>query len=361
MCLLTNSTTSNQDARALCHDGPVEIVDIPLPPSHPAGHGLMRIRASVVDGRIERAEVVTGLMHRGAEKLFESRDYRQILSLANRHDWLSSFDGEMSAARVMEEALGIQVPERAAVLRTVISEVCRINHHLFWLGETVAALGADATTMRAARADLTHALDLFTGARMHLMIVRIGGLSLDMDDGWLAGLPLEQCEAGLDALEAVSPALTGVAFLSREQAVAFATSGVVARASGWDRDLRHYLPHVTSEAGDAQARMQCLAQEVRVSCDYLRCVQVPAGQIDTKLPRTIRLPEGEYYGASETGSGVNGWWIVSHGDVVPWRMKLRSASFNNAAALGACLPGTRLEDLPAALMSFLLVAGDMDK
>ena len=107
--------------------------------------------------------------------------------------------------------------------------------------------------------------------------------------------------------------------------------------------------------------MQCLAQEVQVSCDYLEALQLPSGEVSTKLPRTIRLPEGEYYGASETASGVNGWWIVSRGDVVPWRMKMRTASFNNAAALGACLPGTRVEDLPVALMSFLLVAGDMDK
>jgi NADH-quinone oxidoreductase subunit D len=339
----------------------VETLDIPLPASHPAGHGLLRIRGDVADGRIVTAEVITGLMHRGAEKLFESRDYRQILSLANRHDWLSSFDGELSAAMVMEEALGIQVPARASALRTVVSEVCRINHHLYWLGETVAELGGDATGMRSAREQLTRALDLFTGARMHLMIVRIGGLSLDMDQEWLAGLPLEECVAGTAALAKVAGDLEGVATLTREQAIGFATSGIVARASGWDRDLRDYLPHVNRTTGDALARMQCLADEIAVSCDYLRSVDLPDGPVDTKLPRTIRLPEGEYYGASETGSGVNGWWIVSRGDVVPWRMKLRSASFNNAAALGACLPGTAVDDLPVALMSFLLVAGDMDK
>lgn len=321
----------------------------------------MRIRGEAADGRVVKAEVVTGLMHRGAEKLFESRDYRQILSLANRHDWLSSFDGELSAARVMEEALGIQVPERAVVLRTVVSEVCRVNHHLYWLGETVAALGGDATGMRSARAQLTHALDLFTGARMHLMIVRIGGLSMDMDAEWLAGLPLEECMAATSALGQVAGGLEGIATLTREQAVGFATSGIVARASGWDRDLREHLPHVTQSTGDALARMQCLADEIRTSCEYLREVSVPDGPIHTKLPRTIRLPEGEYYGASETASGINGWWIVSRADLVPWRMKMRTASFNNAAAFGACLPGTRVEDLSVALMSFLLVAGDMDK
>ncbi len=340
----------------------MEFLDIPLPASHPAGHGLLRIRGTVVDGAVERAEVVTGLMHRGAEKLFESRDYRQILSLANRHDWLSSFDGELSAARVMEQALGIPVPPRAEAVRTAISELCRVNHHLYWLGETVAALGGEATRLRAARAAVTHALDLITGARMHLMIVRIGGLSMDITDAWRSQLALEQAvAAAADCFDEIAERLEGVAILTREQAVEYATSGIVARASGWARDQRDHVRPVVGESGDALARMQCLAQEVQVSCDYLEALQLPSGEVSTKLPRTIRLPEGEYYGASETASGVNGWWIVSRGDVVPWRMKMRTASFNNAAALGACLPGTRVEDLPVALMSFLLVAGDMDK
>ncbi|MEZ5185123.1 MAG: hypothetical protein R2720_05210 [Candidatus Nanopelagicales bacterium] len=343
----------------------MEILDIPLPASHPAGHGLLRIRGSIVDGRVEAAEVVTGLMHRGAEKLFESRDYRQILSLANRHDWLSSFDGELSAARVMEQALGITVPARAAALRIVVSETCRLSHHLYWLGETVAALGGDASDLRAARAAITEALDVLTGARMHLMIVRIGGMSLDADPRWPADLPLADCvDAVTGCLDPIASRLAGVAVLTREQAQAYATSGVVARASGWVRDLREYPPPwriVSHDAGDALARMDCLVQEVLVSCEFLRSVSLPEGDISTRLPRTIRLPEGEFYGASETGSGINGWWIVSDADVVPARMKMRTASFNNAAAFGACLPGTRLEDLPTALMSFLLVAGDMDK
>lgn len=326
----------------------MEILDIPLPASHPAGHGLLRIRGTVRDGVVEQAEVVTGLMHRGAEKLFESRDYRQILSLANRHDWLSSFDGEVSAARVIEEALGIVVPPRAVILRNVVSEVCRINHHLYWLAETL-----DDDVLRGHRAALTHALDLATGSRMHLMITRIGGLSQDISQEWVDSLPLPDVNLELPG--------EGVAVLSREQAVAYATSGVVARASGWHRDLRDYLEPVVGTAGDARARLQCLADEIQASTAYLREVSLPDGPVDIKLPRTIRLPEGEYYGASETASGVNGWWIVSRGDVVPWRMKMRTASFNNAQAFGACLPGTCVEDLPLALMSFLLVAGDLDK
>jgi len=315
----------------------VELLDIPLP----AGPGILRLRGHVEDGVVQEAEVVTGLMHRGVEKLFESRDYRQILSLANRHDWLSSFDGEVSAARVIEDALGIVVPERAHALRLAISEVCRINHHLYWLG---------ATNERAA---LTDALDRATGSRMHLMITRIGGLSIDLSQEWIDTLPLPELN--------LEPPGAGVAALSREQAIAYATSGVVARASGWARELRTYVEPVVRPAGDAQARFQCLLDEIQASVDFLRAVQLPQGPVSTKLPRTIRLPEGEYYGASETGTGINGYWIVSKGDVVPWRMKMRTASFNNARALEAALPGTRVEELPLAVTSFMLVTGDMDK
>jgi NADH:ubiquinone oxidoreductase subunit D len=160
-------STCGEPTRVVASSGTmpdVEILEVPIPASHPAGHGLLRLRGTVTDGRLVQAEVVTGLMHRGAEKLFESRDYRQILSLANRHDWLSSFDGELSVARVIEGALGISVPHRAAALRLALSEACRINHHLYWLGETVAALGGHAEPLRQARAAMTTALDLFTGA-----------------------------------------------------------------------------------------------------------------------------------------------------------------------------------------------------
>jgi NADH-quinone oxidoreductase subunit D len=358
-------STCGEPTRVVASSGTmpdVEILEVPIPASHPAGHGLLRLRGTVTDGRLVQAEVVTGLMHRGAEKLFESRDYRQILSLANRHDWLSSFDGELSVARVIEGALGISVPHRAAALRLALSEACRINHHLYWLGETVAALGGHAEPLRQARAAMTTALDLFTGARMHLMVVRIGGLSMDMEPDWLQRLPLQECaDAVRGCLDPVADRLAGVAVLTRDQAVDHATSGVVARASGWDRDLRGHVPHVVRSEGDALARMQCLADEVLVSCDYLSGADVPGGEVATKLPRAIRLPEGEYYGASETASGINGWWVVSEGDLVPARMKMRTASFNNAAALGACLHGTAADDLPVALMSFLLVAGDLDK
>lgn len=345
-------------------------LDIPLPASHPAGHGLLSIAGRTEGGIIVEAEVVTGLMHRGAEKLFESRDYRQILSLANRHNWLASFDGELSAARVMESALGIVVPPRADRLRALLSEVCRMNHHLYWLGETVAALGGDADALRAARAGVTAALDLYSGARMHLMVVRVGGLSLDVSGDWLADLPglMDACRAASDdCLVPVTDRLAGLAVLPAKTARAYATSGVVARASGWDRDLRMGSPGpwriVTGTTGDALARLRCLADEVAVSADVAQALSttLPVGPLDVRLPRGLRLPEGEYYGASETPAGVNGWWIVSHAETMPYRMKMRTASFNNAQALGACLPGTRVIDLPVALMSFFLVAGDIDK
>ncbi len=127
------------------------------------------------------------------------------------------------------------------------------------------------------------------------------------------------------------------------------------------RGLTIALPTPIIEHARRLAGFQCLLDEIQASVDFLRAVQLPQGPVSTKLPRTIRLPEGGYYGASETGTGINGYWIVSKGDVVPWRMKMRTASFNNARALEAALPGTRVEELPLAVTSFMLVTGDMDK
>ena len=160
---------------------------------------------------MERAEVVTGLMHKGAEKLFESRDYRQILSLANRHDWLQQFRRRTQRRpRVMEQALGIPFRPGPRPSAPRISELCRVNHHLYWLGETVAALGGEATRLRSARAAVTNALDLITGARMHLMIVRIGGLSMDVAGRLEVRAPLEQAaRAAVDCLDGIADRLEG--------------------------------------------------------------------------------------------------------------------------------------------------------
>ena len=152
-----------------------------------------------------------------------------------------------------------------------------------------------------------------------------------------------------------------------------------ARAGGLDLDLRRDDPYlgyaelpanvlrvITREAGDALARYECLLDQIEVSLDIASyCLDVladaPPGPVNVRLPNVVRTPEGETYAATENPLGINGYYLVSRGDRTPWRLKLRTASFNNVQALSAALPGTHLRDLTTALASFFYVIGDVDK
>ena len=156
-------------------------------PQHPATHGVLRLRI-VVDGeRIVSAEPIVGYMHRGAEKLFEVRDYRQIIVLANRHDWLSAFSSELGVVLGVERMLGMEVPERAVWARTLLAELNRVLNHLMFLGSYPLELGAITPIFYAfrEREELQAVMEEASGGRMHYMFNRVGGLKEDLPAGWL--------------------------------------------------------------------------------------------------------------------------------------------------------------------------------
>jgi NADH-quinone oxidoreductase subunit D len=361
-------------------------------PQHPATHGVLRLRI-VVDGeRIISADPVVGYMHRGAEKLFEVRDYRQIIVLANRHDWLSAFANELGVVLGVEHLLGLEVPERAVWARTLLAELNRVLNHLMFLGSYPLELGAITPIFYAfrEREELQAVMEEISGGRMHYMFNRVGGLKEDLPAGWLGRVSdavaavrrrLPDLEALLVGNEILHARTRGVGVLTRELAAAFGTSGPVARASGVDLDLRRDEPYlaygslfaaggpgrvVTRTEGDALARLQCLLEQVRVSLDLSdACVDtlhsLPQGPINVRLPKVLRVPEGHRYTWTENPLGLNGYYLVSKGDKVPWRLKLRSASFGNVQVLSRLLPGCLVSDLVAVLGSMFFVVGDIDK
>ena len=356
--------------------------------SHPAAHGGVRLRLQLDGNRITSANPIPGRMHRGAEKLFESRDYRSALALANRHDWLSAFGSELGLAELLESMLGIEVPARAVALRVLVAELCRIGHHLLWLSTTLAELSHTeaAAVGNTAREGVLTLLQRFSGARMHLMVVTVGGLRADADPAWLRDVvtTMPRLSVALDeltaALDRARPVTDGVGALPTAVASEFAASGPVARAAGIPLDLRIDQPaagyrelldggilrRVVRSGGDAAARLEVLAEETRVSADCVRfCAEEllhqPASPVSVTLPKVLRVPEGRGYGSTENPSGINGWYLVSRGEPTPYRLKLRTASFNNAQTLPFALAGADLADLPLAVMTYLLVAGDIDK
>src|SRR3712207_3569389 len=263
-------------------DLPTADMVLNIGPQHPSTHGVLRLRL-VLDGeRVVSAEPIIGYMHRGAEKLFEVRDYRQITVLANRHDWLSAFSNELGVVLAVEEMLGMEVPERAVWLRTMLAELNRVLNHLMFLGSYPLELGAITPVFYAfrEREELQAVMEEASGGRIHYMFNRVGGLKEDVPAGWTERVRAavdavrRRVAAGIDRLirdnEIFLARTRGVGVLGHADALAYGVSGPVARASGVDLDLRRDSPYlaygelgevlrvVTRTAGDCHARFECL-------------------------------------------------------------------------------------------------------
>ena len=224
-------------------------------PQHPATHGVLRLKLTLDGERIVECEPIIGYMHRGAEKLFEVRDYRQIIVLANRHDWLSAFSNELGVVLALERMLGMEVPVRAVWLRTMLAELNRVLNHLMFLGSYPIELGAITPIFYAfrERETLQAVMEEISGGRMHFMFNRVGGLKEDMPAGWV-----DRAEAAVRAVRSRMPQIEdlvfgneifqartkGVGVLPRELVDAYGVSGPIARASGVDFDLRRDEPYL---------------------------------------------------------------------------------------------------------------------
>ncbi len=384
---------------------------INLGAGHPSGHGMLRLRLTLEGDRIVTADPVIGYVHRGAEKLFEARDYRQIIVLANRHDWLGAFASELGVVLAAERLAGIEVPPRGVWARTLLAELNRVLSHLAFLGsyppeaaagpgaaeEAVAVPGAGAAARSGvagagaaagrARELLQSVMEEISGGRMHYMFNRVGGLKEELPEGWLGrvGSATADVRADLSRIGAIvrdserfRGRTRGVGVLTGEQVRQFGVSGPAARASGVDFDLRRDEPYlayadlagplrvVTRGEGDCLARFECLLDQVAVSLDLVdacasRLASLPPGPLSARIPKVLKIPEGHTYAWTEGPLGLNGYYLVSRGGKTPWRLKVRSASFSNVQVLGELLPGHQVADLSPILGSMFFVVGDMDR
>ncbi len=224
-------------------------------PQHPSTHGVLRLRLTLDGERISTAEPIIGYMHRGAEKLFEVRDYRQIIVLANRHDWLSAFANELGVVLAVERMLGMEPPVRAVWARTLLAELNRVLNHLMFLGSYPLELGAITPVFYAfsERERIQAVMEEISGGRMHYMFNRVGGLKEDLPLGWLDRVAEATAETrrrvpDIENLildnEIFNARTRGVGVLSHEQIMQYGVSGPVARASGVDFDLRRDEPYL---------------------------------------------------------------------------------------------------------------------
>ncbi len=368
----------------IAEEPPAGTILLDLGPDHPSQAGLIELRLWTSDGIISAAQVVVGAMHRGVEKLFEVRDYTQILMLADRHDWHAPFFGELAVALACEQLMGLVVPERAIWLRTLLAEHTRILSHAGFLTWVSRASTADAGLHRLREALREQTLVL-TGNRIHPMVNRIGGLAADADSDWLGAETWVMAEAETVATAVlrlvdagpVTGLTRGVAILDPKTIAQYGVSGPAARASGVDLDLRTQQPYLayaelgdligppTPTYGDAWSRLRTLAEEMVTSARLVRaCAERLAtvgGPIEARLGKIIRVPEGQTYLGIEAPLGIAGVYLSSRGEKTPWRLKLRTPSFNNVASLETLLVGVVPAALEATLASVGYVVGDIDK
>jgi NADH-quinone oxidoreductase subunit D len=370
---------STQPARV-----PAGTIMLDLGAEHPSNAGLIELRLWTEDDVISTASIVVGAMHRGAEKLFEVRDYRQILMLADRHDWQAPFFGELAVAMACEQMMGLAIPDRAVWLRTLLAEHTRIISHCGFLGYVAHRLQSDPG-LRDLREALRNQTLRLTGNRIHPMATRVGGLGVDADEAWLQAerqLAERARRVSEELLTLIDSApfaslTSGVGLLDRDTIQQFGVSGPAARATGVDLDLRVQRPYLAyaelgamisfpiRRSGDAQTRLRVLAEELAVSASLIiaradRLRELP-GPVSVKLGKIIRVPEGEAYLAVEAPLGIAGVFLVSRGEKTPWRLKLRTPSFNNISSLERVLVGVPTHALEATLASIGYVVGDIDK
>jgi NADH-quinone oxidoreductase subunit D len=361
-----------------------EEMTLNIGPQHPSTHGVLRLVLELDGEQILRAEPVIGYMHRGAEKISEFRDARQVLVLMNRHDWLSAFNNELGWTIAVERLGGIEVPERAQWIRTMMAEWNRILNHLMFCGSFPLELGAMTPMFYAFRERemIQDMMESATGARMHHSFARVGGLKDDLPRGFLKRSAevlewirkkLRDFEQLILGNEIFLARTKGIGVLPAEAAVAYGCSGPTLHASGVPMDPRKDEPYEKygevefsipiGTNGDSYDRLWVLVQRMWESCKIIeQCMQkLPAGPYRASgLPKTIKI-DGEIYLRTENPLGLMGYYVVGNGAKEPYRLKMRTASFSNISMLPALLPGTLLPDLIAIMGSVFFVVGDVDR
>jgi NADH-quinone oxidoreductase subunit D len=354
-------------------------------PQHPSTHGVLRVVITLDGERITDAEPVIGYMHRAFEKLAETRDYRQIIALVNRHDWLSAYGNELGVALIVEKMMGLEVPPRATWIRMLLTEWNRVLNHLMFLGSYGLELGAMTPMFYAfrEREDIQALMESVTGGRLHFTSCRVGGLKEDLPKGALdhsrrlvkkVRNRLYDYEGLLLGNEIFKKRTVGVGSLPGEVAKDYGVTGPILQASGVAEDSRKTEPYLfydqvefdvpVGENGDSFDRFNVLYGRIQQSLRIIEQVNemIPAGPIiPGKMPKTIKAPEGNYYLRTENSLGECGYYLVSRGDKYPWRMKMRTPSFSNVSMIPYLLPGILVPDLIAVLGSVFFVVGDVDR
>jgi NADH-quinone oxidoreductase subunit D len=392
--------------------GSENLLQVNFGPNHPSTHGVLRLIVDLNGEEVVGLKAIVGYLHTGFEKNMEQKTWWKGITYAPRIDYVSFQNNELVFVLAIEKLLGLETPEKATWMRTLLCELNRIHSHLVYLGTSALELGAISVFWYCFRErDLI--LDLFElagGTRMHTRYFQAGGLAEDIPAGFfpecrrfVEWMPkaIDDYEALLSRNEIWLERTKGIGHLSAEDAIALGQSGPVLRASGVDWDLRKASPYLAYgdvdfvapvyENGDVYDRYRVRVDEMRESnrivaqcldrldamegepwiVDDRKVVLPPREELHTSMESLIhhfklvtegyRVPEGEVYVATESPRGELGCYVVSDGGPRPWRVKFRAPSFAALEATATCMRDALVADLIAIVGSLDTVMGEVDR
>jgi NADH-quinone oxidoreductase subunit D len=357
-----------------------------LGPQHPATHGTLRIVAKLDGEQVVAAEPVCGYMHRGYEKLVEVRTWPQINTLVNRIDWVGSFANEVPFILACEQLMEVEAPPRAQYIRTALFEMSRIANIMLFAGDMALQIGGQTAAFYAFRDRefVLNQMEAASGGRFHPNFDRIGGLKDDLPKGWIDDTKsamrkvrdfCDEMDLLVTGNEIFETRTRGVGVIPADVALSYGMSGANVRASGVDWDIRRDGPAsglvhgeldwkvITHPDGDSFARFWVRVEEIR-QASYIvdQCLDgLPAGPVMAKVPRIVKVPEGEAYVETENPLGAMGYYVISKGDLGPFRVKIRTPSFNNISVAPWVLRGVYVPDIITILASLYFILGDVDR
>jgi NADH-quinone oxidoreductase subunit D len=393
-------------------------------PQHPATHTTLRLVLELDGERIVRCTPHIGYLHSGFEKLGEALNYNQYVTIVDRMDYSAPIYNELTWHGAVEKLMGIDLTPRCKVLRTIAGELGRIQSHLLCVGAAGLDLGAFTAFLYGfnEREVIYDIFEYISGQRFHNSWTRVGGLCMDLpDEAVFKRMVKKFCNENMPkAMDDVSKLLNknrifvdrtkGVGQISRGDAIAWSLSGPMARSAGVPRDIRKDEPYLCfadnwdgqgskavdfkvpiMQTGDCYARYLVRLEEMRQSIDIINQLidNIPGGPVNVSpegketLPpkdqvygsiegliqhfelimtnRGFTAPIGEVYHAIETANGEQGFYIVSAGENVPWRVRCRPACFINYQSFPKLIEGHMISDVVAVLGSINVIAAELDR
>ena len=376
-------------------------------PQHPSTHGVLRLVLRTDGEIVSEVTPHLGYLHRCAEKIGENLTPRQWVPYTDRMDYLAAMNMNLGWSLCVEKLLDHDLSDKAKDLRVIIAEMGRIASHLVGMGTYGLDLGSFSPFLYAFR-EREKILDLFEeacGARLTYSYITPGGCTADLPKGWL-----KRCEEFLDQFLPViaeyHTLLTtnaifvkrtaGIGILSPEMSIDYGCTGAVLRGSGVDYDLRrdgeerytdmydgyafevicerdghypndHEYPAVPHDAvlGDCWHRFYVRMLEVIQAIDLTRQAidrySTASGDYGVPIKLTTKLPKGEAYLETECPRGQMGFYLVSDGNAIPWRVRARSSCFSNLSVCPELCRGIPIADIPAVIGSLDIVMGEIDR